>query len=268
MTSSRTSFGVYLAGITLMLILQKQKKWIVPVIAISLVMLYSFSGLYYRYASTVKPVRLAYDEKGKIIGIAKENENGTIEIDNTQIPGADLPSSTLPVGEGKIVATASGVTIKEKQPGTQVIKEQKVQGKVIIQETQTLDISIATRLQAEWPNAIEAFLRNPLFGSGYSSIGLATDGNYFRILAETGLLGIAAFLSIFFFYTRYLCDNLHSVNSTEARAYLLGIFAGVFGLTLNAVLIDVFEASKIAYTLWILIGVSLGILHLYKTAHK
>jgi hypothetical protein len=69
-----------------------------------------------------------------------------------------------------------------------------ISGSFLIQKALVYDISITTRLQAEWPNAIKAFKRNILLGSGFSTISVATDGDYFRMLGETGLLGTIAFL--------------------------------------------------------------------------
>jgi hypothetical protein len=57
------------------------------------------------------------------------------------------------------------------------------------------DISISTRLQSSWPRAIKAFLKNIWLGSGPSSIGVATDGDYLRWL-ETGILGTGMFSNI------------------------------------------------------------------------
>src|SRR3990167_10675400 len=49
------------------------------------------------------------------------------------------------------------------------------------------DRSFNIRLKAEWPRAIRAFLKNPVLGTGYSSVGLAVDNDYLRSLAESGI---------------------------------------------------------------------------------
>jgi len=38
-------------------------------------------------------------------------------------------------------------------------------------------------------------------------------------------------------------------------ASVVGIGAGTFGLLINAIYIDVFEASKVAFTFWALMGI-------------
>ncbi|MGB6838853.1 MAG: O-antigen ligase family protein, partial [Microgenomates group bacterium] len=59
------------------------------------------------------------------------------------------------------------------------------------------DRSTAIRLNMEWPRAIRAFSKNPILGTGYSSITLATDNEYLRLLGEVGVLGFFAFFLIF-----------------------------------------------------------------------
>ena len=62
------------------------------------------------------------------------------------------------------------------------------------------DRSTSIRLNVEWPRAMRAFVKDPIIGTGYSSIDLATDNDYLRMLGETGILGFAAFLA-------YFCKN-------------------------------------------------------------
>ena len=96
-------------------------------------------------------------------------------------------------------------------------------------------------------------------------MSLAVDNKYFRMLGETGILGIASFFAIFLTLGIYIKKILPNIESKVARSFILGFVAGFIGIALNATLIDVFEASKIAYLLWILTGVVLGILVLYQS---
>ena len=138
-------------------------------------------------------------------------------------------------------------------------------GDFIIKKASAYDLSFTTRFQGEWPRAQEAFKRNILLGSGYGSVSLAVDNNYFRMLGETGVLGTASFFAIFLALGIYIKRVLPNVDSKVAKSFILGFVAGVIGIALNATLIDVFEASKIAFLLWILTGVVLGILVLYQS---
>jgi len=118
------------------------------------------------------------------------------------------------------------------------------------------DISVATRLQVEWPRAIAAFLKYPIFGKGPSSITEATDNDYLRWLGEFGIVGTAIFmfilgklfLSFFFAARKHTADHL----------IIAGLVCGYFGLLINAVMIDIFEASKVAFMFWMMMGMMVG----------
>ena len=136
-------------------------------------------------------------------------------------------------------------------------------GDYLVKRASAYDLSFTTRFQGEWPNALLAFGRNVFLGSGYGSVSLAVDNNYYRMLGETGLLGTLAFIAIFVVFGVYAKKVLPSVESPVIRSFILGFSAGVIGLSLNAVLIDVFEASKVAFQLWLLMGIAVGALSLY-----
>src|SRR5204863_6881088 len=102
--------------------------------------------------------------------------------------------------------------------------------------------------------------------SGYGSVSLAVDNNYLRILGEVGLLGFVSFLTLFLIFGVYVKKIYPEIDSTVAKSFVLGLTAGIIGLSLNAILIDVFEASKIAFVLWALMGIGIALLTLYKKA--
>ena len=137
-------------------------------------------------------------------------------------------------------------------------------GEFLVKKASAYDLSFTTRFQGEWPNAIEAFKKNLLVGSGYGSVSLAVDNNYLRILAETGLVGFISFFLLFLTLAIYIKKIYKDIDSKVARSFILGFGAGVIGLGLNAVLIDVFEASKVAFSLWLLFGIAFGVLTLYQ----
>jgi hypothetical protein len=125
------------------------------------------------------------------------------------------------------------------------------------------DRSTSIRVNVEWPRAIRAFKKNPLLGTGFSSITLATDNDYLRLVGELGILGVMSFISIFLVIGQKLIQGLKSLkkfNDIE-MAFIVGVTSALFGIFLNAVFIDIFEASKFAITFWLIIGVTMGIIH-------
>ena len=131
-------------------------------------------------------------------------------------------------------------------------------------------LSMAIRLDTLWPQAWRGFTTNPLLGSGYATLTKAsvtefteadsTDNNFLRVLGEVGLLGFVAFFGIICSTLLqakniYLSQKNASFETLFAAAYI----SGTIGLLLNAVLIDVFVSSKVAFTFWTVTGVLLAI---------
>lgn len=132
----------------------------------------------------------------------------------------------------------------------------------------TYGLSSAIRFDALWPRALAGFKRNPLLGSGYSTLlktqvtdfteAESTDNDYLRALGETGLLGFIAFFGIIFYAIIIFWRAQLREPSLIGRGILLASISGIFGLLINALYIDVFEASKVAFTFWAIIGLALA----------
>ena len=130
-------------------------------------------------------------------------------------------------------------------------------------------LSTAIRLDALWPWAIAGFKTNPLLGSGYAtlsktSIGQfteaeSTDNDYLRTLGETGILGFISFFSIILILLKTAFKTLkQKITDPFVLAFICAFAAFTFGLLINALYIDVFEASKVALIFWALAGVLLA----------
>lgn len=131
-------------------------------------------------------------------------------------------------------------------------------------------LSVAIRLDALWPRAIEGFMRDPLLGSGYSTLtkstvdeftqAESTDNDYLRMLGETGLLGTLSFLGILGYLAYAGYRHTGDKNDLTTRLVSFGIIGSIVGLLVNAATIDVFESSKVAYSLWILAAVGIWLI--------
>lgn len=130
------------------------------------------------------------------------------------------------------------------------------------------DRSTSIRLVVEWPRALRALVKNPLIGTGYSSITLATDNDWLRLLGEVGMLGFLSFLYIFAvnipsFFNVY--KNLSKLGIYE-KAFFAGLTGSIIGAFVNATFIDVFEASKFAIIFWLIYAVYVSLLKKYEKA--
>ncbi len=280
-TSSRVSFVAYLFGITVTLFLINRKRFIIPFYILSIVLLLIFSGsTAKRFMETFRFASVVTNNQGQVVGELPSNLKN--KISNNIIE--NVPTQNLPAGSGFLGLPQLNAPQKTNQALVQSalsIEEARrlklenggveistISGSFLVKKVLVYDISFTTRFQAEWPNAWNAMLRNPLLGSGFATITLAADNNYLRILGETGLLGMASFLSIFFILALVLKQAIPEISDKMSKFYLFGIAGGVLGLFFNATLIDVFEASKVAETLWILLGIAAGVAFLYRKEYE
>ncbi|MEK7060662.1 MAG: hypothetical protein AAB937_00315 [Patescibacteria group bacterium] len=265
-TASRVSFGVYLVSIVTMLWWKNKKIWIIPVVVVSMLLLNSVSTASDRFYKTIRFSDVIIDlSTGQPIGTL-ESINGANAVVSTQ-EKPDVES--LPTGSGFIsapaVASKPTKTFKTIEMfvstplSTGSGEIATVSGNFLIQKAFVYDISFTTRLQGQWPKAMNAFKRNMFLGSGYSSLSVAADSDYMRMLGETGVIGAIAFLGIFVTLF-FLYRKQRPFLSPHEDAFVTGLSAGIVGLFLNATLIDVFEASKVAFTLWPLIGAMVAVL--------
>ncbi len=305
MTVSRVSFFVLMASLGLLLIMQRKKLIIGLFLALTLLLLIFSPRLLERFQSTVSEVEVLVDAKtGQAVGQVKKIPKSYVEnklivydlIDtrtatsaSVMVPYRDIDAElnlvvepnasngeTLPQGTSYInlslspVVRKSGNYFYERSVSSNDSRSGQVQvfyGDYLVKKAKAYDLSFTTRFQGEWPHAILAFERNIFLGSGYGSVSLAVDNDYLRLLGETGLLGFMAFLSIFAVLAVYIKKILPKVDSRLARSFILGFAAGTFGLALNAILIDVFEASKIAFSYWLLTGITIALLSQYKDSY-
>ena len=119
------------------------------------------------------------------------------------------------------------------------------------------DRSSSIRFVVEWPRALRALFKNPLLGTGYSSITLATDNDYLRALGETGILGFTSFVLILGSIIMLVYKAIVSINSYSLveKAFVAGYSGGFLGILINAFFIDIFEASKFAIFFWFITGI-------------
>lgn len=111
----------------------------------------------------------------------------------------------------------------------------------------TKDMSYALRV-SKWATLLKEAVKTPLFGLGPSIVGEAIDGNYVRLLVETGIIGLISWISLIIIILK------EAVKFKENKLSYL-IFYGTISLSIIAIFIDIFVSSKIIMLLWFLIGI-------------
>jgi len=214
-----------------------------------------------RFLKTFQVRRILVDEKTGAVYVGqtittKELPAGSFYVRlNDQTSNINLDAFKNQVIQEKINEATKSGTVLTKKEKEDLIATFSANIKPV--NTVVSDISFATRLQIEWPRAINAFKKNPLLGTGPSSITEATDNDYLRWLGETGLLGTLIFLNILFIILKNIWDRLKNFSPQE-KLISYGFIFGLLGLLVNASYIDVFEASKVAYTFWTIAGIFIG----------
>ncbi|MFC1710106.1 O-antigen ligase family protein [Patescibacteria group bacterium] len=232
MTAARLSFVALFVGVTFALIILKKKKYLLLMALLSAIILIYPSNLRNRLVSTFTVnVLQQYSEY-----------EATNEIQEKR---SKLNIPTLPVSRKRIID--SNVDAADITPGEPI---------------NTVDLgvyrSFSIRTQVEWPRAVRSLKKNPFLGTGYSSLGLATDSDLLRSLGEVGLLGTIAFVFVMIEIIRRMW-RLFKVQQGFIRYLGAGILSVIVAFLVNALFIDVFEASKVAIIFWMLIGIYFGV---------
>ncbi|MFO0704289.1 MAG: O-antigen ligase family protein [Patescibacteria group bacterium] len=276
LTASRASFAAFGVSIGIYLLYTRKWKMLFATVLITLMLMFLNKDMTDRFKDMFQKKR-----------VFQNVQTGALIIDQ-DISAENLPAGTQFISEGQ--ATKVEVNKEDTQKlKDQLIKkeveEAKKSGKEISQEeaarlvddkykalTQFVardviagDTSLATRTQVEWPRAVRSFLSNPLFGTGVSSITESTDGDFFRLIGETGILGSAIFMFIIISFVKIVFDTTQ--KHKEFSIIGLSYIAGIIALLANAVLIDVFEASKVAFIFWTVSGIFLAVSENLRHSH-
>lgn len=258
LTASRVSFAAYLLGIVFVLFLLRKYWWIGPVLVLSLGMMLLSEEITQRYALTFHINLSALSSK-----IPKRQEvsffpPSALVTPTPSVEPEEKPVKVIPGKPGikptptPTPAVATSSAVEEWQPTTEL----------------AVQYSSGIRFNVEWPRSLRAFAKNPFLGTGYSSVTLATDNDYLRLLAETGLLGFLAFFLIFLEIARRVILFARDNKNNFEKAVVFGISGGILGFLANAVFIDVFESSKIAFIFWLLVGILMGIIEKSEKSEK
>ena len=265
LTASRISFIAFIAVTPLFFLFIRKPKHLIFVILTTALFMYLSNSMIARIAKTFQVKQLFVNEKtGQIVVperiTTKELPAGTFYFQIQKEVSQKNTDANAEIVQQKLIEEIRGDASKSGRfisASDAAILASSMSANLRPVNTVVSDISFATRLQIEWPRAIKAFLSNPVLGTGASSITEATDNDYLRMIGEFGLAGLITFGSIIgmILYTTW---KKILITKSSQRYVLCGFLFGTLGLLLNAAYIDVFEASKVAYTFWLIAGIFMG----------
>lgn len=245
MTAARVSFIAALIGIITALLLSGKKRYILIIIIAALVLLVYPSQLRDRLISTVT------------VNLFQQGQRYEGKTQDQQIR-SKLNIPTLAVQTSSSSANTSTFSTSSENTATDITPGEPI-------DTTQLGVyrSFAIRLNIEWPRAIAAFIKNPLLGTGYSSLDIATDNDFLRSLGEIGVLGTLAFILILIEIAKRIVSCLKNENKL-IKYFSAGVLSMLVAFLINGLFIDVFEASKVASLFWMVLGLNLAVLKFNK----
>jgi O-antigen ligase len=126
-----------------------------------------------------------------------------------------------------------------------------------------LDTSSSARIQS-WLHALHRIPRHLLFGYGITGFSFL-DGQFVRVLAETGVLGLLAFLWLLWQTHHLILQALRADNLGRREAGMLtGFYAGFWAIIAHALTTNSFIIIRIAEPFWCLAGLAVVILSQHK----
>lgn len=285
LTASRTSFLAYLAGVTILFALWMFKsgigwatrRWL-GVVTLSIVVMLLFGDLSDRFLTLLKLEQRVSGIRTLLtrpFGTPPKNTDIAFLENNLEAVTSKSDFPPLPRKPTDVFDEQPNFISTQSATGTAIAKEVP---RTYSQAALVYDLSTGIRLDALWPRAIAGFMRNPLLGSGYSTLtktqvtefteAESTDNDYLRTLGETGILGFLAFGWILGTILVVIWKKFTQAQDRVLFAFMVGLAGVVIGLLVNAIYIDVFEASKVAFSFWALTGIVLGGVKVAKLSGK
>lgn len=116
-----------------------------------------------------------------------------------------------------------------------------------------LDTSTSARLTS-WREALSDWPKHPLLGYGVTGYKFV-DAQFPRVLVETGILGLAAFLYLLYSIGKLTLQNLKEVHTPFYQGLGIGFFAGFVGLIVHAIGANTFIIVRIMEPFWFFVGI-------------
>lgn len=128
----------------------------------------------------------------------------------------------------------------------------KEQGQVQIGDVR-LDTSTSARIQS-WKEALRDYPQHPLLGYGVTGYPFI-DAQFPRVLVETGILGLTAFLYLLYAILKLALKNLKEVKTPYSQGLLIGFLSGFLGLIVHAFGANTFIIVRIMEPFWFFVGI-------------
>jgi O-antigen ligase len=108
-------------------------------------------------------------------------------------------------------------------------------------------IATLKEIMTDWP-------KKPIFGYGVTGYGFI-DSQLPRVLIETGILGLFAFLYLIYSILRLTINNMRELKNPYFQGLTFGFFAGTIGLLFHSLGANTFIIVRIMEPFWFFAGI-------------
>ena len=128
---------------------------------------------------------------------------------------------------------------------------------LILGERQVFDTSTSARINT-WGEALKNMKKHPLLGFGITGWKFL-DSEYVRVLIETGLIGLAAFLYLLYSILKKTWNIYKNAKIPLFKALALGFFVATISMMTHSVGANTFIIIRIMEPFWLLCGLVIAI---------
>ncbi len=292
LTASRASFLGYLAAVVAVCFIWMFKRdfmWALSrclaVICLSILLMLSFGDLSDRFLHLLHLEERVTGLREIVLRPMSAPPPGQTLLENNSIAAVtsktDMPPTPADKYFDEVKKQSLPADVNKDAPPLMIPTKTASGSTVMVEKTRTysqnavlFDLSTGIRFDSTWPRAIEGFKASPLFGSGYATLtkstkyefseAESTDNGFLRSLGETGLLGFLAYFGTLIAMVVVVIKSLGGIKDTFIYSLAAAFVAFTMGLLVNAVMLDIFEASKVAYVYFGMAGLTMGTIYLFK----
>jgi len=116
-----------------------------------------------------------------------------------------------------------------------------------------LDTSLSARL-VSYQQALTDFTKHPVLGFGVTGYRFL-DAQFPRVLAETGFIGLLAFLYLLYSIFTLIMTNLSQLQNPYHQGITIGFLAGFIGLVVHSLGANTFIIVRIMEPFWFFAGI-------------
>ncbi|MCE5283192.1 MAG: hypothetical protein LLG93_13940, partial [Deltaproteobacteria bacterium] len=116
-----------------------------------------------------------------------------------------------------------------------------------------------------WQEAVRDFSKHPFLGHGVTGYAFI-DAQFPRVLTETGLLGLSAFIYLLVSVFRMALLRLREIDDPFFKGLIMGFTAGFVGLVVHALGTNTFILVRIMEPFWFFVGI-IAVLPMIRVRH-